>query len=254
MTIVKTSNKLRTPGLVLCAAMFSLGLVACEPRSVTVAADETQPMVDLSPRERIEGVHMLMHHGLAMVAEGADLVMISQLGVEPNMDDKGIQHGRAIVASGRDLIEEALVVNQSLGEIANQPLVDFTSELGESYLAVTDVLDNMEAPELSSEAAALHHMHMMLNHALRMAADGASLRMLGTHERDVAVAQLGGRHGEQMLANANEMVEQVLTGPSMDNAHTLGLVGDPMRTTHMLADSVKAVIALMEQMPASPSV
>lgn len=228
--------------------VLPVALVACEPQPMDVAVDREMPEIP-TPRERVEAVHVLMHHGLAMASEGADLIMISQLGLEPNLDVESLTHGRESIAAGRELIDRALAVNSELADEVPAVMLDYTSRLGDSYLAIADVLDNMDAPDIESDTAALHHMHMMLNHALRMAADGSNLRMLGTSDRDVSVAQLGGEHGARMLANARAMVDQVLTGPSMENAHAQGLTGGPMRTAHMLAESIQSVISMMEEMP-----
>lgn len=200
-------------------------------------------------RQRVEAAHMLMHHGLVMASEGADLVMISELGMGPGLDEESVEHGRQIVASGRTLIERAGGVAAELDGVADPFALDFTDELDVAYLAVVEQLEGMPSLDPEAERHSVHHMHMLLNHALRTAVAGANLRMLGTPDRDASVVELSGNHGTQMIDNAEQLVEQVLSGPSMDQAHEEGLTGEPMTTAHSLAESIQIVIDLARQMP-----
>ncbi len=51
----------------------------------------------------------------------------------------------------------------------------------------------------------LHHMHMALNHALAMAAEGSDLIMLGEMGMAPKVDTAASEHGKAMLADAREL-------------------------------------------------
>lgn len=207
----------------------------------------------LSTAERVESAHRLMHHGLAMASEAADLVMISELGLGEGLGETSVDHAREALQRGRDLIESAADHADELDGEASEAMLDFTQSLETAYLNYVDVLEGMSAPAPSDETMPVHQMHMLLNHAVRMAADGANLNMIGSSDRDRRVAELGGEHGDMMLERARDIIEQVMSGDAMQAAHQAGLTGSPMQTAHQLGQAGRDIIQLMDRMPVSPN-
>lgn len=200
---------------------------------------------------RLQHLHVLMHEGLSMVLEGADLVMISEMGMEASMDDKSSEHGRALAAAGRRFLEEtgsalALLV----GQVSERNL-QYTQGLNAQFVEIGELLEGMEAPKAGDKSnVALHHSHMMVLHALRMAARGANLSMLAGSEIDGELGNLGRQNAGWLLANAKTTVARVVDGPSMKTLHEKGGYDeDLMKRTHELANQAREVIEAMSEMP-----
>jgi len=88
-----------------------------------------------------------------------------------------------------------------------------------------------------SFTAQMHHLHMLINHALQMAAQGADMQLLGKAE------------GEKLLNKSAELLDRAMTGMEMASLHRQGWAGSPlMFMTHELADMAKEMIALMRQL------
>lgn len=238
------NRRYRTQSLaaLLPATLFVTALLG----SSSLAA-QTEP----TPRERAESVHQLMHHGLAMATEAADLVMISQLGMAPNLDAQGVDHGREGLVQGRELIESAADIGSALEGQVSVTMLNFTTHLREAYLDYVEIVEGMPVPDPDSEQMAVHHMHMMINHTVRIAADSANLTMIGTRDRDADVAELGALHGRAMLDNARLRLEQLMVGPSMQRAHQADLTDSPMQTAHQMVESARRIFDLMDAMPVS---
>jgi len=80
----------------------------------------------------------------------------------------------------------------------------------------------------------MHHIHMLINHSLQMAAQGADMNLQGMN------------HGPTMLKKSSELLKRAMSGPEMARLHRLGNAGKPLMTmTRELAD--KSVL-LMEEM------
>ncbi|OIO74741.1 MAG: hypothetical protein AUJ57_01635 [Zetaproteobacteria bacterium CG1_02_53_45] len=91
-----------------------------------------------------------------------------------------------------------------------------------------------EARQSLSYTLEMHHIHMLINHSLQMAAQGADMNL-----QDVQL-------GSTLLMKSSELLKRAMSGPEMAQLHKLGNAGKPlMEMTHALAD--KATL-LMEEM------
>ncbi len=81
----------------------------------------------------------------------------------------------------------------------------------------------------------LHHLHMLINHSLQMAAQGADMKLQGVE------------HGPGMLVKAEELLKRAMTGPEMADMHKLGAANKPlMKMTHELAAKSTELIKAMK--------
>lgn len=98
-------------------------------------------------------------------------------------------------------------------------------------------LDRQELPEERgnfSYTLKMHHIHMLINHALQMASQGADMNLQGMD------------HGPGMLAKSSELLKRAMSGPEMARLHGLGNAGKPLMTlTNDLADKSVLLIAMM---------
>ncbi|REJ79951.1 MAG: hypothetical protein DWQ36_01610 [Acidobacteria bacterium] len=232
------------PGAVLGAFLLAM-LVAATP-----ALADDKDGSGLDAHARMQHLHVLLHEGLGLVLDGADLVMVANLGLDPSMDRKSSEHGDAVMKAGRELLEAAGGAIEGIGESGSERLA-YTRELQRAFVAVAEHLEGMQAPKLSQEKdLGLHHMHLMTHHALRSAATGANLNMLASVDSSGEVDELSDRHGEWLLSNAKNTIARVLEGPSMQRLHDEGGYDtELMSLTHQLAQSADEAIELMLQMP-----
>jgi hypothetical protein len=204
--------------------------------------------------------HMLMNHGLTMVAEGSNMVMLAEMKMAPGVDQKTLQHGQHMIKEGKDLITRALngpEMTAMMKKHAKDPLMDYTHQLGEAMLKVTDMLEKMSMEDMSSpDMMAMHHMHIMINHALQMAADGANLIMLGQMGMAGDVDKLSIEHGKAMMNDGKSMVTDMMESKEMKEMHAKGMTPEKspmMGMSHKQAEAVMKVIDLLSKMPTASS-
>ncbi len=85
-----------------------------------------------------------------------------------------------------------------------------------------------------SDTIQMHHIHLLINHALQMAAQGADMQLQGNS------------HGPQMLDQAENLMRRAMSGSEMAKMHQLGKAKMPlMKRTHDLADVASVLIVQM---------
>jgi len=203
--------------------------------------------------------HMLMNHGMSMIAEGSNMAMLAQMKMAPGVDEKMLHHGHHMMKEGKELIMNALngpEMTAMMQKHANTPLMDYTHQLGESMLKVADILEKMSMDDMSAPGMMpMHHMHMMVNHALQMAADGANMIMLGGMGMAGAVDKMTVEHGKAMLNDAKPMVTDMMGGKEMLDMHAKGItMENPMMAmSHQHGEAAMKVIDLLSKMPSEGS-
>jgi len=92
-----------------------------------------------------------------------------------------------------------------------------------------------DARQNLSYSTKLHHLHMLINHALQMAAQGADMNLQGIE------------HGPTMLVKSSELLQRAMTGPEMARMHKFGSSSRPlMKITHELAERAAKLIEAMK--------
>ena len=199
-------------------------------------------------------MHILMNHGLEMVAEGSNLVMLAKMNMTAALDPMTLEHGQNMIKNGREVIEHVLKgpEMQAMHKAGHgdDPLMKYTHELGNAELAVVDLLENMnmEGP-MTDDMMTMHHMHIMINHALEMAAQGSNMVMLGQMGMS-SMDKYSIEHGKMMLSNASSVLKEVMTGKAMMDMHAKGVTGGNamMADTHKIGNAAKTVIDLLDKM------
>ncbi len=199
--------------------------------------------------------HVLMNHGMWMITEGANMAMVAQMKMASGVDEKMLQHGHHMMKAGKELIIAVLNGPEMKGMMdkhAKSPMMDYTHQLGESMLKVSDILDKMSMEDMSApDMMSMHHMHMMITHALQMAAEGSNLMMLGEMGMAGAIDKMTIDHGKEMLNDGKSMVADVMNGKEMMDMHAKGMTMDNpmMAMTHKLGEAATKVIDLLSNMP-----
>lgn len=104
-----------------------------------------------------------------------------------------------------------------------------------------------------SHAMTMHHMHIMLNHAVEMAAKGSNLVMIGQMGMAGEIDAISIEEGKGMIEEAKMMIDKVMKGDTMKNMHLDGITGtnDVMAHTHQMGDAALKYIELLESMSSS---
>ncbi len=199
-------------------------------------------------------MHIIMNHGLEMVAEGSNLAMLAEMKMAPALDPMTLEHGRKMMKAGKEVIEHVLkgpeMMSLHKAGHGGDPLMKYTHELGNAEMTVADLLENMnmEGP-MTDDMMTMHHMHILINHALEMAAQGSNMMMLG-HMGMSNIDKYSEEHGKMMLADARSLLKEVMEGKAMMDMHAKGIVGTNamMADTHKLGAAVEKVIDLLDHM------
>ena len=203
--------------------------------------------------------HMLMDHGMSMIAEGSNMAMIAQMNMALGVDEKMLHHGHHMMKEGKALIINALngpEMTAMMKKHGKDPMMDYTHQLGESMLKVADILEKMSMEDMSgADMMTMHHMHMMINHALQMAAEGADLIMLGNMGMAGAIDKMTVEHGKEMMKDAKPMVADMMGGKEMMDMHAKGMtMENPMMAmSHQHGEAAMKVIDLLSKMPSAGS-
>ena len=202
-------------------------------------------------------MHTMMNHGLTMVLQGSNLVMLSEMKMAPGVDEITLAHGKKMMADGKAMIQEMLsgehMTRMHKEGYGSDPLMKYTHELGNAELAVATGLEDMKMTDMNTpDGMKMHHMHIALNHALEMAADGANLVMMGEMKMAKGVDKHTIDHGRKMIADAQQLWKDVMSGQAMSAMHAAGTTPESsgmMGTTHKLANDEKKVLELLANMP-----
>ena len=238
-------SKKRLLGVIMAMAfMLSIGLFG-----TAYAKHDMDASMDM------HHLHTLMNHGLEMVAEGSNMVMLAEMKMTASVDPMTLEHGRHMIKSGKEVIEHALKgpEMQAMHKAGHgdAPLMKYTHELGNAMMDVANLLEkmSMEGP-MSEDMMAMHHMHIMINHALEMAAQGSNMVMLGQMGMSKDVDKYSMEHGKMMLSDARAVLTEVMEGKAMTGMHEKGVTGGNamMADTHKIGDAAKTVIGLLDKM------
>jgi hypothetical protein len=210
---------------------------------------------DMDASMDMHHLHTLMNHGLEMVAEGSNMVMFAEMKMTASVDPMTLEHGRHMIKGGKEVIERALKgpEMQAMHKAGHgdAPLMKYTHELGNAMMDVVNLLEkmSMEGP-MSEDMMAMHHMHIMINHALEMAAQGSNMVMLGQMGMSKDIDKYSMEHGKMMLSDARAMLTEVMEGKAMTGMHEKGVTGGNamMADTHKIGDAAKNVVDLLDKM------
>jgi len=202
-------------------------------------------------------LHILLNHGIAMVTEGSNLVMLAGMGAAPALDRPTLRHGQMMIANGRELIRRSIegpeMASLSKSGHAASPLVRYSRELGEAMLAYLKHLEKLDVDRMSSrQTMTLQRMIVILNHVLEMASEGASMIMLARMGMAGEVDRFSLGHGEKIISHARQLYRETMDGEVMKNLREFGVTREtgPMITlTRDLAEDVSKLIELLARMP-----
>ncbi len=202
--------------------------------------------------------HMMLNHALGIALGGSNLAMLGQMGMAKDVDKVSVDHGKMMMKNGRSLWNkmmsgEVMMKMHGAGKTpADDPMMKYTHKLAEAQLKVMDLLSRMSSSTRASHGMVMHHQHMMLNHALKMALDGSNLIMIGQMGMAKGMDEASVDHGKMLMRHARSLYNEIMSGEAMMKMHGAGKSpeDDPaMAHTHKLAEAQMKVLNLLSMMP-----
>ena len=103
---------------------------------------------DKTAQMHMHHLHLMINHSVEMAAEGANLMMLGQMGMSKDSDAKTIQHGKAMIGQAKSMLDEALAGDTMKGlhggDAAKSAQMAYTHKLGESAKAYINELEAMK--------------------------------------------------------------------------------------------------------------
>ncbi|UCH45674.1 MAG: hypothetical protein JSV11_02915, partial [Nitrospiraceae bacterium] len=179
-----------------------------------------------------------------------------QMNMVASLDELTINHGKMMLKNARTTMNDTLSgdtmmkMHSSGMSPSDNLMMKYTHELGEAQMKVLDMLE--KHTHMKGHSMDVHHQHVLLNHALKMALEGADMRMMGEMGMASSVDKDSISHGKTMIKNARSFWNEIMSGDAMMKMHGEGM--DPsshagMKFTHELAESQLKVMDLLEKMP-----
>jgi hypothetical protein len=220
-----------------------------------VQAMDMEPGHDMSSHHQ----HTMLNHALGMTLEGYNLVMLGDMGMAKGVDKVSVDHGNMMIKNGKAVWNEIMSGKAMAGmhhagkDPMKDPAMAYTHKLAEKQLKVIDLLGKMPKMDMG-HGMAMHHQHIMLNHALKMALEGSNILMLGEMGMAKGVDDISVNHGRMMLKNARVLFNDIMSGKNMTDMHMGGKTPESdamMMYTHKLAEAQLQVLTLLDEMPAN---
>jgi hypothetical protein len=128
----------------------------------------------------------------------------------------------------------------------------YTHELGEAQLKVINLLK--KHADMKQHTMSMHHQHILMNHALKMALEGANMTMTSKMGMAPDIDKEAIAHGEMMSKHARDLLNEVLSGDAMMNMHKEGMKPEGhkgMEFTHEMGSAIMKVMSLLDKMPSA---
>jgi len=113
---------------------------------------------------------------------------------------------------------------------------------------------NAEDHQHPAHSMTMHHMHVLINHAVGMATEGSNLIMLGEMNMAGSVDDLTVKHGKMMIEHAKSLINEVMNSDAMAAMHKEGstmVASKEMAYTHKLAQAATDYINMLSDMPSA---
>jgi hypothetical protein len=205
---------------------------------------------------KMHHIHIMMNHGLKMVTEWSNMVMFSDMKMAPGVDKTAHNHGHSMIEKRKAVINRTLnspeMMSMIKGEHVEFPMMQDTHTLGNHMLKVTGMLEEMsKAGPIKPDMMAMHHHHIMINHALGMALQGSNMKMLGDISMAGSADNFSLEHGKIMMKNARALLTGVMEDKTMMDMHKgeMSPEKDPMMMkTHILTESAMKIMDELSKM------
>lgn len=192
---------------------------------------------------------IMMNHGLILVLDGSSMEMLAEMKMAPGIDRISRMEAKRLFKDGKNLVKRSLSGDEMLGlhekDIKNDPRMKKTHELGEAMLKIINILENMDLRDID-RTMELHHMHIMLNHSLKKASEGANLMMLGDMDVAAGAAEFASDSGRKILGKARELLAEIADSSAMKKMHRAGMTPEKSTQMHATHEFIEYALKIMD--------
>jgi hypothetical protein len=96
-------------------------------------------------------------------------------------------------------------------------------DLGNMMLEGVEIIEKyLKVEKRDSRNSTIHHLHILLNHGLKMAADGSNMIILGRTGPAKGANDLSQKHGRTMMRDGRVFIVRLSDNESMRELHNKG--------------------------------
>jgi hypothetical protein len=199
---------------------------------------------------KIHQVRSLMDHSMGMVTEGSGLIMVARTKLAPPIDRFTEEKGMKLIESGKDMVLKTLgtdeMMSMSEAGMKDDPMMVGIKDLGKSILKYIDIVEKLDMSGSVQDRIKMHNTHVMINHAMGMAAEGANLVLLGSMKLAGSLDKYTIDNGRMMLKDARATLTDVTGSETMMEMDKAGMGDDPMMT--QTKDLLKTAIEIVDEL------
>jgi len=242
---------------------ISLGMFVLACAMLPQMAAAGMGMMHMSSPGNIKGadmamhhIHIVMNHGMEMVAEGKNMLMTAQMGMSPETDAVNLRYGEKMIDNGKSLIQTILssqtMKKLHLSEHEGDTLMVYTHKLGDAMQAVIQLSGKMtktEALGRGEDGMILSHVHLMVNRALMLSLQGSNLAMFGQMDMVRGSDRIAVKHGRDMMSLAHALWQEAMQSKGMKTLYDRGVDRNAsMEYIHRYANAAKKVMDMLDGM------
>lgn len=220
---------------------------------VPVMSGAAAGMIFWSGPTQMEMAHMkvMMNHGLIMILDGSNLAMVGEVDRSDEMDESSRRVGLDMMEKGKTTVTHILDSENmmKLHEEGHRddPMMKSTHELGEYILKVSDISEKMSTSmTMSAGESEMHHIHIMLNHAMKQAAGGWNVMALGRMGMGAEMDEYSEMHGRNMIKDARALIVQTSESMAMKDMHDMGMSPEKNSTMKQIHHLMELYLKLID--------
>ena len=179
-------------------------------------------MIRWSGPTQMEMAHMkvMLNNGLIMILDGSNLAMVGEIDRSDEMDEASRKVGLDMMEKGKTTVTHILSSEQMMklheGGHTDDPMMKTTHELGEYILKIADISEKMsQSMSMSDKESEMHHLHIMLNQAMKQAAAGWNVMALGRMGMGAEMDEYSEMHGRNMIKDARDIIVRTSDSKAM---------------------------------------
>jgi len=194
-------------------------------------------------------MHIVMNHGMAMVAEGTNMVMTAQMSMNSETDAVDFRYGEKLIDNGKSSIQKMLssqtMKKLHLSEHEHDALMLYTHKLGDAMQTVIQLSEAMAKATNrgKDDMMILSRIRLMLNRALKLSVEGSNMVMFGQMDMVRGTDRPAIKHGRGMMSLAHALWRDAVHVQAMKTLHVRGV-----ENTQRYASAVKKVMDMLDEM------
>jgi hypothetical protein len=235
------------------SAIFFLILIVFFSGFAPAALEQPEAASRRGGDVQIYSLQILVNQAYQMVLEGANLVMLDQMGKGGVFGDVIDKRGWTMIDQGERIISEAVSgeeVNQMVREgKGSDSLLSAVKENAAQLLkAVAEIRTYLKTETAEPQLSQMHSLFTLFSHGMKMATDGANMIMLGRTGEPGGAKDTLQRHGRRMMKDGRVFIIRLLDNEAMQGLHSAGLTVDKSPAMASFHRSIELSLRIIDRM------